>query len=452
MADRLRGTEQKATQAQQQANQAIENTAQVVKQVRAVMNSITAPFAESWMTNVPGQQVSFPEALLQTNPKRAVTGGAGGVAPWSISTTISTSDSDGGRNWYTSFATSYTPDKNVLIAAYIQSNYAVGRATISIKTGLVSSPCELYVVVGRMQPSGDIEVAWVSPNQTPLMPTGQVEWDVTAPTDIPFDELEQMVVGIHQVGTGNARPLAAIEKSQYARSALSFPPQQAMNFSYSSVISPGAVIPKNGQQFTTAFLPWVAIGQRLYSGDPIPRSFSDDFEGSFIWTKVGSARANIRDGRFSYYDSSDLKSFYYYPQPLAYGDQRVEAYCSAPNGVEQGMMLRGNASGSSFFALVLTSGGATLRQWTSASESGYTSLGSYSGSTANTYWAVEAIGSVLTAYQLVDGTWIPRIQINDVGLTSGRYTGLFCDRATFTNSGEFDNFTARDMVELQEAA
>ncbi len=451
----LKATDQKATDAATQANQAIENTSQVVKQVRAVINSITAPFTESWMTQVPGQQVSFPDALLNSAPKRAGTAFSsttGTVPPWTGQFTVSTSDSKGGSNWYTTYATAYVPEKNVLVAAYIESNYAVGRATITFKVGAVSNPCELYVVACRMLPDGNDEIAWVSPNQTPLMPLGKVEWSATAPQDIPFDELEQMVIGIHQIGTGNVRPLAAIEKDQYARAADSFPPQQAMNFAFSSVLTPGSIIPKNSQQFTTAFLLWIAIGQRLVTGDPLPRSFSDDFEGSFIWTRIGSARAGIRDGRFSYYDSNDLKAFYYYPQPLAYADQRTEAFAYGVNNREQGMMLRGNAAGTSFLALVITSSGAALRQWTSSAQNGYTSLAGYSGSTSGTYWALEAIGDLLTAYQLVDGVWIPRMQVPGAGLLNGRYTGLYTDRSSFANSGEWDNFSTRDMVELQEAA
>lgn len=446
----LTATENKANQATATANEAIENTTQVVQQVRAVMNSITAPFTESWMTQVPGQQVSFPDALLNTAPKRAGTSTAS-TNPYIGRFTVSTADSDGGDDWYTTYATAYTPAKDVLVAACIQSNYAVGRATFTVKVGPVTSPCDFYIVALRMLANGDDEVAWVSPNQTPLMSTGAAEWNVTAPVDIPYDELEEMVVGVHQIGTGNVRPIAAIERDRYIRSAESFPPQQAMNFSYASVMTPGSIIPKNSQQFSTSFLLWIAIGQRLYTGDPLPRQHVDYFDRTDLeWTRVGQAPAKIESGMFAHSSTLDLKSFHYFPQPLAYGDQRVEAFCSAPNGVEQGMMCRGNAAGSSFFALVLTSGGAALRQWTSASEDGYTTLGSYSGSTANTYWAIEAIGSVLTAYQLVDGVWILRVQVGGVGLLAGRYTGLFADRAFFANSGRWGSFSARDMVELVE--
>lgn len=450
----LKATDQKADNAQNQANQAIENTSQVVQQVRAVLNSITAPFTESWMTQVPGQQVSFPDALLQRNPKRAADYTSSLVTPWTDRVTVDVSDTGGGRDWFTTFSTTFTPAANTLVAAYIQSNYAVGRATISIKTGAVTSPCALYVVVLRMLPSGDCEVAWVSPNQTPLMPLGKVEWDVTAPSDIPFDELEQMVIGVHQVGAGNVRPLAGIERDFYTRSAVSFPPQQAMNFPFSSVMTQGSVIAKGSQQFASNFLMWCGIGQRLYSGDPLPRTHTDDFSGTVLaWTKIGTANARILNGMFAYQSTTDLKSFYYYPQPLAYGDQRVEAFAANVNSRDQGMMCRGNAAGSSFFALVLDDGGAALRQWTAVGESSNTLLGSYSGPTSGTYWAIEAIGTVLTAYQRdTSGTWIPRIQIMGVGLQSGRYAGLFCDGALFGASGSWDNFYARDMVELQEAA
>lgn len=446
----LKATDTKATQAQQTANQAITNTSQVLQQVNVVLNSISAPFAESWMTPVPGQQVSFPDALLNRAPKRAARSTAA-IAPFVDVVTISTGDSDGGKDWYTSAATSYTPDKNVLVAAYIQSNYAVGRATITLKLGAVTSPCELYVVLMRMLPNGDAEVAWVSPNQTPLLSLGKVEWNVTAPNDIPFDELEYMIPGVHQIGTGDVRSVAAIEKDQYARSAESFPPQQAMNFTYSAAFAAGSVIPKGSQSFGTAFLLWAGVGQRLVSGDPLPRQHTDNFNNTFIWTKIGSATAGITDGMFAYKSTNDLKSFYYYPQPLAYADQRVEVFASGVNGVEQGAMCRGNSAGSSFFALVLTSSGAALRQWTEVGESTYTALGSYSGSTTNSYWAIEAIGDVLTAYQQVGEDWIPRIQYVGAGLLSGRYIGLFCDRALFTNSGRFDNFYGRDMVELEAA-
>lgn len=446
----LKATDEKADAAQDQANQAIENTTQVIQQVSAVMNSITAPFTESWMTQVPGQQVSFPDALLNTSPKRAANSTAD-VNPYIGRFTVSTADADGGDDWYTTYATSYTPDKDVLVAAYIQSNYAVGRATITIKTGAVTSPCELYVVLKRMLANGDAEIAWVSPNQTPIMPLGKVEWNVTAPNDIPFDELEQMVGGVHQIGAGNVRPIAAIEKDQYSRSAESFPPQQAMTFPYASVMTPGSIIPKASQQFTTPFLLWIAIGQRLYTGDPLPRQFWDYFDRTELsWTRIGESAAKIVDGMFAHGSTRDLKSFHYYPQPLAYGDQRVETFCSAPNAREQGAICRGNAAGTSFFALVLVDGTAALRQWTAAGEDAYTHLGSYSGPTANTFWAIEAIADVLTAYQLISGTWIPRIQITGVGLTAGRYHGLFGDRFLFVDSGRFSDYYARDMVELVE--
>lgn len=445
------GVKNKADAAQATANQAITNTSQVLQQVNVVLNSISAPFAESWMTPVPGQQVSFPDALLQVNPKRAGTNNTSTVSPYTGQFTVGTSTTDADTRWYTTYATSYLPEKNVLVAAYIQSNYAVGRATISVKLGAVTGPCELYVVLMRMLPSGDAEVAWVSPNQTPLLSLGKVEWNVTAPIDIPFDELEYMIAGVHQIGTGNVRAVAAIEKDQYARSAESFPPQQAMNFSYSSAFASGSIVPKGSQSFGTAFLLWAGVGQRLVSGDPLPRQHTDNFNNTFIWTKVGSSTAGITEGMFAYKGSNDLKAFYYYPQPLAYADQRVEVFASGVNGVEQGAMCRGNAGGTSFFALVLTSSGAAIRQWTGAGESSYTSLGSYSGSTTNTYWAIEAIGNVLTAYQQVGEEWIPRIQYVGAGLLDGRYIGLFCDRATFTNSGRFDNFYGRDMVELEAA-
>lgn len=53
------GVKNKADAAQATANQAITNTSQVLQQVNVVLNSISAPFAESWTTPVPGQQVSF---------------------------------------------------------------------------------------------------------------------------------------------------------------------------------------------------------------------------------------------------------------------------------------------------------------------------------------------------------------------------------------------------------
>jgi len=438
----LNATSDKAESAENAANEAIENTGQVVQQVSAIVNSITAPFAESWMTMTPGQQVSFPRALLNTNVK-SVDGSTGGGG---------SSEGTHSHSVYSSTTPIITPDKNVLCAAFIQSNYAVGRATITFVANGVSSPCQLYVIAARMLENGDAQIVWVSEDQTPLMSIGRVEYTVTSASDMVYNELEQMIVGVHQIGAGNVRNIMGVEMAAIPRTGDLYPPQQAMNFSTSSVITAGAVIPRSSQSFSSLELLWIGIGQRLFSGDPIPRSFVDGFNRGSLgptWTMIGLSPGSVRDGAyFTHGGGRDDKSFNYWSQPLAYDDQRVEADAVAVNSREQGIICRGNPAGSQFFALVINDSGAALRQWTAKGDNNFTPLASWSGATTGTRWAIEAIGDTLTAYQRVDGVWLERMQVVGVTLLVGRYTGLFCDRDFFTNSGVWDNFSSRDMVEI----
>lgn len=443
------------------------NTGQVIRQVQTDVETISAPFADSYETMIPGQQVSFPQILLNSTVKDLRDGSPSGTAQNEQVIIIVDSQDP---NTYLNFSRvpRYIPSVNQVESAFILSNYAVGRGNVSFAVDAVGgSPAPLYVYISRMKSNGDVVVEWVSPNQTPLMTSGRAERTITLPeqVNIPFDIGEYMVVSIHQVGSGTIRPLLGIERTPMTRSSDVFPNSQKFHINSSSPLSSGTNISKGDLIFTSNWVPWVGIGQRLFTGDPLPRTWFDDFQRSEIgpkWNSVGGRGIYILGGRFSYQQgfASDGDARGLYTQPLAYDDQQVAGVLGqAPNGgltsEPAKLLYKSNAAGTTFCSLDVRDGSVTLARMVNNSPA---VMGVFNvGNSVGDSFRVTCVGPVHTGWKKPanSSTWTAIIQWTDSTtspvIPSGegyRFTGVSCQRYSFVTSPSWENYEAADLVEV----
>lgn len=479
LADRLRGTENKAIIADDNAKQALDGNAALTPVVRQTVTdiiTISAPFADSYETMVPGQQVSFPRALLNSSVKDLKDGVFSGTAQNEQVIIISDSQDP---NVYLNFTRKprYYPVVNSMESVYILSNYAVGRATVTFAVDAVTgTPCPMYVYISRMLTApgsaGDVQIEWISPNQTPLMTNGRAERTITLPgiEEIQFDIGEYMVITIHQFGTGTVRPIIGLEYEQIGRSSDLFPPQQKMHFIRSSLPAVGDKIAKANQIFNSNFVPWVGIGQRLYTGDPLPRVWYDDFNNRADlgnkWTMVGDQPVFLYDGYFQYLKGAFITAGTaraIYNQPMNYDDQRVigQAVGNKQYGemnVEPAKLTyRSNANGKTFCSLDVRSDGVTLARM--VNNTPYVMQGPYSITNIPGDWfKVEVIDNVHSVYKKAQNgpAWSFLFSFVDTGyvISTGegfRYCGASTQRSGLNTSGGWNNWQAEDAVEMVEA-
>lgn len=439
------------------------NTGQVIRQVQTDVETISAPFADSYETMIPGQQVSFPQILLNTTVKEISSTNSSRLERIETLPTMESS-----ANIYFTRIPRYYPSVNQVESVFILSNYAVGRGNVSFAVEAVSgTPCPLYVYISRMKTNGDVVVEWVSPNQTPLMTSGRSEQTITLPeqVNIPFDIGEYMIVSVHQVGSGSVRPLLGIERAAMTRAADVFPNSQKFHINSSSPLSSGTNISKGDLIFTSNWVPWVGIGQRLFTGDPLPRIWFDDFQRSEIgpkWNSVGGRAIYIIGGRFSYQQgfASDGDARGLYTQPLAYDDQQVTGVLGqAPNGgltsEPAKLLYKSNAAGTTFCSLDVREGSVTLARMVNKSPA---VMGVFNvGNSVGDSFRVTCVGPVHTGWKKPanSSTWTAIIQWTDSTtspvIPSGegyRFTGMSCQRYSFVTSPSWDSFESADLVEV----
>lgn len=455
----LKGTKEIAQNAQEQ----VINTGQVIQQVRTDVAVISAPMAESWETMVPGQQVSFPRALLNSSWKDSYDSTNNSNPGGRYDQVITISDS----NTYIRYSKQpkYYPALNSVESVWILSNYAVGRAMVTFSVEAVSgSPAGFYVYISRMLPNGDCKIEWVSANQTPLMSNARAERSVVLPdaTEIGFASGEYMCVSFHQPGAGVARPLLGLEMTPIPRTGETFPPQQKWSVNSSSVLSPGTTIAMADQNYTSNYVPWVGIGQRLFTGDPLPRHYFDDFQRAEMgpgWVSTADKPLYIYNGETSYVRSAfpaDGIARYTYAQPLAYDDQRVIG-TAAGNGVgnltsePMKLLYRCSASGTTYCSLDVRDSSVTIAAMINNRP---LALKTYNNANqVNDKFKVEVVGNVHTAYRKRGSDdWIALTQHDDGGSlnrgASYRYTGVSSQRNSFTSSGGWKDFECEDLVEV----
>lgn len=474
LAARLRGTEQKAIIADDVAKQALDGNnalTPVVQQTVTDVITISAPFSDSYETMVPGQQVSFPRALMNSSVRRfhATNNNANpGNQYDQVITVTSTSD----PNTYIRYSREprYWPVVNSMESAYILSNYAVGRSTVTFAVEAVTgTPCPLYVYLSRMLPNGDVQIEWISDNQSLSMTNGRAEKTLVLPgiEEIPFDIAEYMVVSIHQFGSGVVRPLIGLEYDQISRSSDLFPPQQKMHFLRSSLPAVGDLIAKDSQVFNSNFVPWVGVGQRLLSGDPLPRRWYDDFNNrpdlGNKWTQVGNQPVYLIDGYFQYksgifIDAGTARAVY--SQPMNYDDQRVTGQAVGNktygelNSEPAKLTYRSNANGRTFCSADIRETSVTIaRMLNNVPTTLY--VNNNVTNVVGDWFKAEVIDNVHSVYKKSqNGTvWVLVAQYVDGTRTidkgeNFRYCGASTQRVGLNTSGGWNNWLAEDAVEM----
>lgn len=433
----------------------------VVQQIRSeiVQLADNIPAIDSWVSMVPGQQVSFPISFLNETVKSisGFTANANATSPHNHSIT-STS------------APTYTPAANVVEGVWIQSKYSAGRATVSffIGSGLSSRP-PLYVYIGRMTDTGDLVIEYVSPDQTPII-TNQLQLvNVTMPEDLLFDFGEWMYVGIHQVGTGTRRAIYCNEMTVLPLDPDAFPKQQKVHFTSTSALTAGSTLPKASQLYSSPYVPWVGIGVRLRTGDPLPRSWFDPFDESMSarWTSVASvglSRLAASDGHAAFNGTTNGTQRSLYKERVAYDDIIGEW---APVGLTtqiQSYIYHSNSGGTTYMAVEQTSTGTAICRYAAGTRTELaTSADSPEGVAYRITVGINSATScevhVVEKKLAGSSTWGPAISYPEptpgaLGTRGAgfRYGGLECRRGGFAiNSGEFDYWAMRDNVVLEES-
>lgn len=440
-----------------QATAAIEPA--IVEILAPVQNAVsllqsTAPTKPYYETMNKTQDVTFPRFGLNSAPKKAATS-SGAVDPFANRVMIDTGDADGGRDWYTSFTPAYLPTLSQVDGAFIPATYPGPRATVTFIAEAYSGSIPLQVIVGRMKSNGNAVLEWVSPNQTPLMPTSRVEWTVTMPEDLLFDVGENMWVAIHQYSvSGTPREIFGMEYADIPRGGDIYPPQAKFTIASSVSLSSfvGQEFAASGLVFTSRFVPWLAIGQR-FSTLVVGRNFSDPFTDpmSSRWVQKSSTPATISSGYFTVSGSTDGVRRYLWHQPLATDDGVVEGKIGTGlNSRFLRLIMKSNSANTQYLALTVNSSSVDLDRVISES---HTALASVSLSPGNgDSFRVVFIGNTFQVERKLSNSSTWNVLFTFVDSTAAvptgegyRYVGLGVERQVFVNSANWDSWSAFDQ-------
>ncbi|AEV52245.1 hypothetical protein [Nocardia phage NBR1] len=408
-----------------------------------------------WESMNKTEEATFPRALLQdiVIPGIDVQGSTGSATAGSG--TSSHSHSNGSLNVPSqTIRPVYTPSVNSLEGGFIRMLYDGGRAVVTYIVDAVTSPCELYVVVARVQSDGDIEIVHVSPNQTPLITTSRFERSYELPSAIVYTMGNSAFVGIHQRGAGNVRPLFGIRMADIPRANTLYPPQQKATFSSSGIFSAGTVIPAASMVFPNASsLPYLSLGQSLTPTTPLKLVFYETFDSGtipLIIVQKSAQSATVSSGVFVVNGTTDGIRRYIYGQSLNYDNHAVSGQIRNPSGRVARLYLRHNPELTQGVALTVLSGSVIIDRVTGSGET-FTALASQS-ITVNSgdELRLKAEGFLYTAQRRVAGVWTDLFSYNDAGGVipigeSWRYTGLGNERQLFSNGGGWDYFRAEDL-------
>ncbi|MFI7001346.1 hypothetical protein [Nocardia sp. NPDC050175] len=439
------------------AQQTAANTAEVVKatgsRVQVVIDGL--PIKPYWETMNLTEEASFPRSTLHRRAWDVADSASAGYEPFQYEYQWGT-DADGRpiydtRRFYVRFAPVYSPPANTLDGAFIRCRYAGGRKIVTYMPDAVTSPCELYVVVGRMLPNGDIQVEWVSENQTPLITNSRFERSVEMPSDIVFAVGETAFVGIQQRGSGNPRPLLGVEATDLPRAATSWPPRTGVRFASSAVLAAGATLATNTLNFGAASVPYVSLSKSLVAG-PLPKlAFYEDFNAGYLpraLLRLPGPEATVSGGAFVVLGTEAGRRRYLNGQPLGYDNQMVTGQIVAPSVSHAWLMLRSTPDNKTFVSLNVTQSAVSL--FTFASET-WTVLSTVETSVAaGEAFRVKAIDNVFTVQRKTTGDWTDLFSYPDTqGLLSKgpgyRYVGLGNERASKVNGGGWDYWKAEDL-------
>ncbi|MFI9506969.1 hypothetical protein [Nocardia sp. NPDC052566] len=446
-ADRAMRNARNAQQSADTAQQTADGQTPVIKatnsRVQVVVDGL--PVRPYWQTMNLTEESSFPRTLLHTALWSVA---SGAIAGWDLLTFPA---GNGVANLWWLLTPRYTPPANSMEGAFIRCLYDGGRRVVTYIPDDVSSPCELYVVVGRMLNTGDVKIEWVSDNQTPLITNSRFERSIQLPADIIFATGETAFVGIHQRGSGNPRQLLGIPSVDIPRSPEVWPPQIKSNFASAAALTAGTVIAGSSLRFTSVYTPYVSIGKALVTGDPMKLIFFEDFEEGMPESLVRmSARyATVEDGVFVAYGGDDGLRRYIYGRSLNYDDQIVTGRLRYPTTRAAWLVVRSDVTNQSYVAMGAGSDGFAI--WRVTGSDTFTPLVSADANVAdNTEIRIKAIGNVFTAEKKVDGAWVQVLSYTDQTnvLPKGpayRYVGLGTQRASWVNGGGWGDWRAEDL-------
>ncbi|MGW4371036.1 hypothetical protein ACWEKT_35880 [Nocardia takedensis] len=355
------------------------------------------------------------------------------------------------RYFYLRFTPVFTPPANTLDGAYIRCRYNGGRKVVTYIPDAVSTPCELYVVVGRMAGNGDVRIEWVSPNQTPLITTARFERSVVLPDELIFDVGETAFVGIHQRGSGNPRPLLGIESTALPRAAGAWPPRAAARFATSTVLQLDTVLAAGTLDHGGTTVAYVALSQDLSEATPSKLAFYEDFDAGALpkaFGRMTSLSAVVSAGAFVVSGGGDGPRRYLYGQSLNYDDVAVTGRVIAPTVRHAWLMLRSTPDNKSFVSLNVTQSSIGVYRFADAT---WTPLTTTQTTVASgDVVRLRADGNLYTAQRKTATGWVDVLTYTDTAgqLPSGsghRYTGLGNERFDWVDGGGWDYWKAEDL-------
>lgn len=442
-------------------NETTENADTAVTVVTTVNSTVQVildglPLRAYWETMNLTEESTFPRVLLQDIPADGLSldGNTGSADGNGTDTGGLHSHSTSSVDIVGNITPSYTPPINTLEGGFVRCLYSGGRGIVTYIPDAVSSPCELYIVVGKMLSNGDVQILWVSANQTPLISATRFERTVELPSELVFSTGDSAVLFVHQRGSGNVRPLLGLNMSDIPRAPTVFPPQVQVRFPQSSVMSAGTVLAANTLDFTSRRVPYLALGKSLVTGDPIKLIFMDDFNTpplKAVFAKISTQAAEVGDGVFRVSGGTDGVRTYLYAQSLNYDDQMVSGMVVSPSGRVARLLIRCTSDAQTGIALTVFNNQMVIDRISGGS---YSALASWSGTIASgTEVRIKVVGTtseVITVERKVSGVWTSTLTFTDSGnvLPSGenyRYTGLGTERQVFVNGGAWDYWRAEDL-------
>ncbi|QIS16589.1 hypothetical protein [Nocardia arthritidis] len=440
-----RGAQQSADTAQQTADNQTPIIKSTNSKVQVVIDGL--PLRPYWETLNLTEESSFPRHLLHYGVWDASTTPVAGYTEYDIQV-----GSAGAGALYLNMSPNYTPPANTLEATFIRCLYDGPRQVVTyIPDAVAGDPCELYVVVGRLLDTGNIKIEWVSDNQTPNITKSRFERSITMPKEIVFATGDTAFIGIQQRGSGVPRPLMAVASAEIPRAADVWPPRLKARFASGAVLTAGSVIANGSFDFTGTMVPYVSLGRAIVTGPPRKLVLFEDFENGMPSTlaRMSSTYATVEGGVFVVWGGTDGIRRYIYARNLNYDDQMVSGRVRGPATQAGLLMVRSDATNSSYVALAVGSKGAGLLRFVNGET--YSQLAVTTTPVAdNDEVRVKAVGNVFTAERKINGTWTQFLSYTDTDkvLPTGpayRYTGLGLSRASWVNSNGWDYWKAEDL-------
>lgn len=439
------------------AEQAVVQTGEVVQatnsQVQIVIDGL--PVKPYWDTMNLTEEASFPRCMLHSRVWDHTEIAKPGYTAYSY-TYVYGYDANGlpmytSHTVYARYTPTYAPPANTLDGAFIRCRYSGGRKIVTYIADDVTNPCALYVVVGRMAANGDIQIEWVSDNQTPGITTGRFERSVELPSEIVFDVGDTAFVGIHQRGSGNPRPLLGTDSTDLPRASGAWPPRPGVRFASSGPLAAGATLAAGSLSFASTSVPYVALSKSLVAGPPAKLVFYENFDTGALpraLSRMSSLSATVSGGAFVVAGGDDGIRRYLYSQTLNYDDVMITGRIVSPTVRHAWLMLRSAPDNKRFVSLNVTQSSVSIFKydngvWTALSSAETTVAG-------GDVLRLRAVNNLFTAQRKTASGWDDVLTYTDTTgtLPSGsghRYVGLGNERADWVNGGGWDYWKAEDL-------